>query len=184
MTLSVINRRAAIINELKNDSVENGVVHPVDKVIVPNTSLGASLLDENHQDFTIFYEALKRTALLDSLSRYRDDDYEIWKNNYKEFTQSMHIGNEDYVGKRPDHRYSRIYPLSSYRTRLLYEKYGERFHEGMTMDQKIDALYDLAAEKYADYTSASIFGLDKTDPATGKTYKELYWNKTSLKKQT
>lgn len=106
MTLSVINRRAAIINELKNDSVENGVVHPVDKVIVPNTSLGASLLDENHQDFTIFYEALKRTALLDSLSRYRDDDYEIWKNNYKEFTQSMHIGNEDYVGKRPDHRYS------------------------------------------------------------------------------
>ena len=51
----------------------------------------------------------------------------------------------------------------------------------MTMDQKIDALYDLAAEKYADYTSASIFGLDKTDPTTGKTYKELYWNKTSLK---
>ena len=29
----------------------------------------------------------------------------------------------------------------------------------MTMDQKIDALYDLAAEKYADNTSASIFGL-------------------------
>ena len=49
------------------------------------------------------------------------------------------------------------------------------------MDQKIDALYDLAAEKYADNTSASIFGLDKTDPATGKTYKELYWNKNSLK---
>ena len=83
MVLTVINRRAAIINELKNDSVENGVVHPVDKVLVPNTSLGASLLDENHEDFTIFYEALKRTALLDSLSRYRDDDYEIWKNNYK-----------------------------------------------------------------------------------------------------
>ena len=30
MVLTVINRRAAIINELKNDSVENGVVHPVD----------------------------------------------------------------------------------------------------------------------------------------------------------
>ena len=58
MTLSVINRRAAIINELKNDSVENGVVHPVDKVIVPNTSLGSSLLDENHKDITIIYEAL------------------------------------------------------------------------------------------------------------------------------
>ena len=89
MVLTVINRRAAIINELKNDSVENGVVHPVDKVLVPNTSLGASLLDENHEDFTIFYEALKRTALLDSLSRYRDDGYEEWKNNYAAFTPSM-----------------------------------------------------------------------------------------------
>ena len=153
MTLSVINWRAAIINELKNDSVENGVVHPVDKVIVPNTSLGASLLDENHQDFTIFYEALKRTALLDSLSRYRDDDYEIWKNNYKEFTQSMHIGNEDYVGKRPDHRYSG-FTLFIVPDKALYEKYPDRFNESMTMDQKIDALYDLAAEKYADNTSA------------------------------
>ena len=180
MTLSVINRRAAIINELKNDSVENGVVHPVDKVIVPNTSLGSSLLDENHKDFTIFYEALKRTALLDSLSRYRDDDYEVWKNNYAPFTQSMRIGNEDYIGKRPDHRYTG-FTLLIVPDKVLYEKYGERFNESMTMDQKIDALYDLAAEKYADYTSASIFGLDKTDPATGKTYKELYWNKTSLK---
>ena len=150
MTLSVINRRAAIINELKNDSVENGVVHPVDKVIVPNTSLGASLLDENHQDFTIFYEALKRTALLDSLSRYRDDDYEIWKNNYKEFTQSMHIGNEDYVGKRPDHRYSG-FTLFIVPDKALYEKYPDRFNESMTMDQKIDALYDLAAEKYRSW---------------------------------
>ena len=30
------------------------------------------------------------------------------------------------------------------------------------MDEKIDALYDLAAEKYSDNTSASIFGLDKS----------------------
>ena len=46
MALSIINRRAAIINELKNDSVENGVVHPVNRVLVPNTSLGASLLED------------------------------------------------------------------------------------------------------------------------------------------
>ena len=182
MTLSVINRRAAIINELKNDSVENGVVHPVDKVIVPNTSLGSSLLDENHKDFTIFYEALKRTALLDSLSRYRDDDYEVWKNNYAAFTPSMRIGNENYVGKRPDHRYSG-FTLLIVPDKVLYEKYSDRFNESMTMDEKIDALYDLAVEKYSDNTSASIFGLDKVDPKEGKTYKELYWNKSSLKSQ-
>ena len=66
MTLSVINRRSAIINELKNDSVDNGVVHPVDRVLIPNTSLGSSLLDDNHDEFTIYYEALSRTGLLDS----------------------------------------------------------------------------------------------------------------------
>ena len=79
MTLSVINRRAVIINELKNDSVENGVVHPVDKVIVPNTSWEPVSWMRTTKIFAIFYEALKRTALLDSLSRYRDDDYEVWK---------------------------------------------------------------------------------------------------------
>ena len=180
MVVTIINRRAAIINELKNDSVENGVVHPVDKVLVPSTSLGASLLDDNHEEFTIFYEALKRTALLDSLSRYRDDDYEVWKNKYKPFTESMRIGNENYMGKRPDHRNSG-FTLFIVPDKVLYEKYGDRFNESMTMDEKIDALYDLAAEKYGDNVSASIFGLDKVDPKEGKTYKELYWNKSSLK---
>lgn len=180
MVVTIINRRAAIINELKNDSVENGVVHPVDKVLVPSTSLGSSILDENHEEFTIFYEALKRTALLDSLSRYRDEDYEVWKNKYLPFTKAMQIGWENYMGKRPDHRYSG-FTLFIVPDKVLYEKYGDRFNESMTMDEKIDALYDLAAEKYGDNVSASIFGLDKVDPKEGKTYKELYWNKSSLK---
>ena len=180
MALTIVNRRAAIINELKNDSVENGVVHPVDRVLVPNTSLGSTLLDEHHEDFQIYYEALRRTGLIDSLYRYRDEEYEQEKGKYAPFTQSMRIGNEDYVAKLPDHRYSG-FTLLIVPDKDLYERYPDRFNESMTMDQKIDALYDLAAEKYADNTSASIFGLDKTDPATGKTYKELYWNKNFLK---
>ncbi len=180
MTVSVVNRRAAIINGMKNDSVENGVVHPVDRVLVPNTSLGASLLDDNYGEFTIFYEALRRTGLLDSLSRYCDDGYEEWKDDYAPFTQSMHIGNEDYVGKRPDHRYSG-FTLFVVPDAVFYGKYPGRFNAGMSMDEKIDALYDLAAERYGDEVSAGIFGLDATDPATGKTCKEAYWNKSSLR---
>ena len=179
MALSIINRRAAIINELKNDSVENGVVHPVNRVLVPNTSLGASLLEDNHEEFSIYYEALRRTGLLDSLSRYRDDDYEVWKNNYEPYSQSMQIGNEMYMGKRPDHRYTG-FTLFIVPDKVLYEKYSDRFNEGMTMDEKIDALYELAEAKYDDATSASIFGLDKIDPETGETYKQRYWNKESL----
>ena len=181
MTLSIINRQAAIINELKNDSVENGVVHPVDRVLVPNTSLGASLLDQKHDEYTIFYEALRRTGLLDSLIRYRDEKYETDKNKYPAFRKEIWSGPQQYVAKRPDHRYEG-FTLFIVPDKVLYEKYSDRFNEGMTMDEKIDALYDLAVEKYGDDVSAQIFGLNKTVPGNheGKTYKELYWNRNSL----
>ena len=181
MTLSIINRQAAIINELKNDSVENGVVHPVDRVLVPNTSLGSSLLDQKHDEYTIFYEALRRTALLDSLARYRDERYEISKNKYPAFRKEIWSGPQQYVAKRPDHRYEG-FTLFIVPDRVLYEKYSQHFNENMTMDEKIDALYDLAVEKYGDDVSAQIFGLNEIVPGNheGKTYKELYWNRNSL----
>ena len=179
MALTIVNRRAAIINELKNDSVENGVVHPVDRVLVPNTSLGSTLLDEYHEDFQIYYEALRRTGLIDSLYRYRDEEYEQEKGKYAPFTQSMRIGNEDYVAKLPDHRYSG-FTLLIVPDKNLYEKYPDRFNESMTMDEKIDALYELAVEKYSGADAEAIFGLNQTAPGSDKTYKQLYWNKGSL----
>ena len=179
MALTIVNRRAAIINELKNDSVENGVVHPVDHVLVPNTSLGSTLLDEYHEDFEIYYEALRRTGLIDSLYRYRDEEYEQEKGKYAPFTQSMRIGNEDYVAKLPDHRYSG-FTLLIVPDKDLYERYPDRFNESMTMDEKIDALYELAVEKYSGADAEAIFGLNQTAPGSDKTYKQLYWNKGSL----
>ena len=179
MALTIVNRRAAIINELKNDSVENGVVHPVDRVLVPSTSLGSTLLDEHHEDFQIYYEALRRTGLIDSLYRYRDEEYEQKKGKYAPFTQSMRIGNEDYVAKLPDHRYSG-FTLLIVPDKDLYGKYPDRFNESMTMDEKIDALYELAAEKYSGADAEAIFGLNQTVPGSDKTYKEMYWNKGSL----
>ena len=61
--LSVVNGRARIINSMKNDSVDNGVVHPVDQVIVPNTTIGSTFLEQNSADFKIYFEALRRTNL-------------------------------------------------------------------------------------------------------------------------
>ena len=173
MALTIVNRRAAIINELKNDSVENGVVHPVDRVLVPSTSLGSTLLDEHHEDFQIYYEALRRTGLIDSLYRYRDEEYEQKKGKYAPFTQSMRIGNEDYVAKLPDHRYSG-FTLLIVPDKDLYGKYPDRFNESMTMDEKIDALYELAAEKYSGADAEAIFGLNQTVPGSDKTYEEFY----------
>ncbi len=196
MVVTVINRRASIINELKDDSVENGVVHPVDRVLVPSTSMGSALLDENFQNgnFTIWYEALSRTGLLDSLNRYRDDDYEVWKEEWDEFKTNIHSGNIfnvsdlanpnagfSYHAKRPDHRYSG-FTLLIVPDEKLYEKYPDRFNAGMTMDEKISALYQLAVEKYEGSESERIFGLDEADPADpeGRTYKDRYWNEQSL----
>ncbi len=91
----------------------------------------------------------------------------------------MRIGNEDYVAKLPDHRYSG-FTLLIVPDKDLYERYPDRFNESMTMDEKIDALYELAVEKYSGADAEAIFGLNQTAPGSDKTYKQLYWNKGSL----
>lgn len=126
---------------------------------------------------------------MDSLIHYRDDSYEIWKENYPEFKKDIHSGgifNENdqgyaYHAKRPDHRYQG-FTLLIVPDEVLYEKYSNRFNANMTLDQKVDALYDLAVEKYKDNAAANIFGLNDVDPddSEGRTYKERYWNRESL----
>ena len=49
--------------------------------------------------------------------------------------KSMRIGNEDYVAKLPDHRYSG-FTLLIVPDKDLYGKYPDRFNESMTMDEK------------------------------------------------
>ena len=183
--LSIINRRAAIINDLKNDTVENGVIHPVDRVLVPNTSMGSQLLDENHDEFEIYYAALSACGLLDSLARYRDEDYEEWKEDYDEFLTDIRSGgifsssDEGYLyyAKRPDHRYSGFTVLIV-PDDVLIEKYGDTygFYDGMPEDEALQALLNLAVDQYSGSAAEEIFGLDETDPTTGETYLDAYFS--------
>lgn len=186
VTLTIINRKSAIINELKNDSVENGVVQPVTKLLVPNLSVGTSLLDEFNESegFQIFYEALRRTGIADDLALYDDldMDYQEWKDNYSEFRE-LFSGHFTYLAKRPDHLY-RGYTCMIVKDQTLYDKYPDRFSPEKTLDENIEALYELAAEKYGDDQAANIFGLNKIvetaedESLIGKTYKEAYWHFT------
>ena len=81
--------------------------------------------------------------MLDSLIHYRDDSYEIWKENYPEFKTGIHSGgvfNEndqgyEYHAKRPDHRYQG-FTLLIVPDEVLYEKYSDRFNANMTLDQR------------------------------------------------
>ena len=171
LALSVINNTTDIINELKNDTVENGVVHPVNNIIVPNTSVGKELFDKNHGPYSIYYEALRRSGLLDSLVYYLDDDYEQWKEKYPEFKTKIYSGGAfseadkgyEYTAKRPDHLKSgfTVYVVPDDVLIEKYASYGFRAGEE-NLDANVQALYDLALEKYSDEESKRIFGTDES----------------------
>ena len=67
-----INKSARMI--VWDDSVENGVVHTLDKVVVPQTFYLPDVLRDN-PEISLFYEALMLTHLNDSLMEYIDPDY-------------------------------------------------------------------------------------------------------------
>ena len=188
--LSVINSRARIINSMKNDSVDNGVIHPVDRVLVPNTTIGSTFLQQRCADFTIYYEALRRTNLVKALEEFRDEDYEVWKNDYRQFRSGIKSGgvfNEadigkagyDYMARRPDHL-DAGFTVFVVPDKVLYEKYPEYFSASNSLDENVEGLFELAKTKYDDNLSAEIFGLDDIDPRTGLTNKEACWNLDSL----
>lgn len=67
-----INKSSRLV--LRDDSVENGVVHTLDRVIVPNADLLPDLLEKD-STISIFCEALRLTGLCDSLKEYIDPTY-------------------------------------------------------------------------------------------------------------
>ena len=61
---------------VRDDSVENGVVHTLDRVIQPSSSyLPEKLLED--KNITLFTSALTRTGLNDSLYEYLDNTYSV-----------------------------------------------------------------------------------------------------------
>lgn len=177
---SIINNNAAILNELKDDTVENGVVHPVDKMLLPITSKGMDFLDieEKYAAFSIYYEALKRTEISLLFDKERDEDYDTWKHDYPEFHEQLYSGHKYYCPRRPfEKKYG--FTLFMVPDAILCEKYAdygfEAFTENMTaedsvstMNHNISCLYNLAVEKYGDQAALNNFGI--TDEL-----KETYW---------
>ena len=76
----VINGNSALIDSLQDDSVENGIMHPIDAVIVNDNSTIASLLKKD-KNLTLYYQALVATGLeqmMDTMiedKTYNADDY-------------------------------------------------------------------------------------------------------------
>ncbi|MBO6078813.1 MAG: fasciclin domain-containing protein [Bacteroidaceae bacterium] len=69
----LINMQAVILEP--DDSVENGVVHVIDRVIRPSNQFLPGLIKEN-PNLTIFYDALINTRLVDAMDEvYYDETY-------------------------------------------------------------------------------------------------------------
>ena len=137
----------------QNDSVENGLVQPIDMVIEKSNSYAADILREN-PTISYFYQALVATDVREEILLVEDPDYDKMNyNNNKPYRYKSHVRNE--VAWVPDKKkfgYTIfVEPDSVYQAK--FQEYGISTEQGT-----LRALYDLAAKIYYDvYGSPETF---------------------------
>ena len=137
----------------RNDSVENGIVQPIDKVIEKSNSYTSDLLRDN-PNISYFYQALVATGVNDDILL--DEDLTYDKMNYdnnKPYRYKSHVRNE--VAWVPDTKLFGftvfVEPDSVYKEK--FNEYGVSTEDGV-----LRAMYDLAAQIYYDvYGSPETF---------------------------
>lgn len=153
-----LNRMSNIIFELKDDSVENGIIHPIDVLLENSNSSISGVLKANDR-IRIFYEGLVATGLRDTLIKTKDESYDGSKygtySYTSDFWREIAVAPEEKkygftVFVEPDDLYEK-----------KFKEYGISTSNGM-----VRALYDLACKIYdpvfagdADYKAA--YGFDK-----------------------
>ena len=153
-----LNRMSNIIFELKDDSVENGIIHPIDVLLENSNSSISDVLKANDR-IRIFYEGLVATGLRDTLIKTKDESYDGSKygtySYTSDFWREIAVAPEEKkygftVFVEPDDLYEK-----------KFKEYGISTSNGM-----VRALYDLACMIYDpvfadddDYKAA--YGFDK-----------------------
>ena len=125
----------------QNDSVENGIVHPVDMVIEKSNSLISDLLRVNPK-VSVFYKALVATGVINEIQGVADENYDPSK-YVREYYKS-HTWNE--VASAPDKK-NIGYTVFVEPNEVYLKKFED---EGITIVNKdtLKALYDLACIYY------------------------------------
>lgn len=153
-----LNRMSNTIFELKDDSVENGIIHPIDVLLENSNSSISDVLKANDR-IRIFYEGLVATGLRDTLIKTKDESYDGSKygtySYTSDFWREIAVAPEEKkygftVFVEPDDLYEK-----------KFKEYGISTSNGM-----VRALYDLACMIYDpvfadddDYKAA--YGFDK-----------------------
>ena len=87
-----------------NDTVQNGVVHIVDRIIEPSTLMLPELIEKDTA-VSIFYQALMLTHMNDSLEKYLDENYRTPSGDSCITGVYYHTGNEWEYAIFPEKRY-------------------------------------------------------------------------------
>lgn len=114
-----VNKASRMI--VRDDSVVNGVVHTIDKVIQPSSQYLPELIAEN-EDIKLFTSALTLTGLCDSMYQYIDPNYTCGEDSVNKGYDIIRGGSEVHhcywIGKRMK-RYSAFIEPDS-----IYAKHG------------------------------------------------------------
>jgi hypothetical protein len=131
----------------QNDSVENGIVQPIDKVIEKSNSFVADIL-RNDSTIGIFYEALTKTGVREQILPFIDPDYD--NKAYPKYYYKSHIWQE--VAWVPDTRKygftGFIEPDSVYKAK--FEEYKAKGANIDPSKSNLENIYELASFIYKD----------------------------------
>ena len=86
-----LNRSAHIIFTMQDDSVENGIMQPVTEVLESSNRMLPDVMRSNPR-ISLFFSALVATGLVDSLYKYRDDNYNA--KDYPRYKYTSHVNKE------------------------------------------------------------------------------------------
>lgn len=142
----ILNRSSYIYFETQDDSVENGIVHPINKVLENSNSSVADILQENTK-ISLFNEALKLTKVQDELILMKDESYD--NTSYKRYYYTSDFWKE--VATVPD---TKKYGFTIFvePDSILSEKYNIRTIDDLKVRAKLiyDETYPEDAGKYDD----------------------------------
>lgn len=129
----ILNKTATVIFSMQDDSVENGIMQPINAVLQSSSRMLPDVMKDNSR-ISLFYQALLRTGLADSLYGYRDPNYD--KTKYPRYKYTSHVNRE--TATAPDEKkqgFTAFVPSDS----ILQAKYGIN---------SLEALYTNACEIY------------------------------------
>ena len=141
LTAEIVLEGLVHINyDLKDDSVENGIVQPIDMVIEKSNSYIADILRDNPK-ISIFFNALLATGVREQILPVEDPDYD--SKNQKKYYYKSHTWNEvAWVPATRKYGFTAfVEPDSVYRAK--FKEYGISNADG-----DLRALYDLACKIY------------------------------------